>query len=1002
MRADGRYGSTAVRRYGGTAVRRYVDVIRRLGQIVALTVFVTAVPPVRRTVLAQVTRTDTLRMRRPGDSTRTRADSLANDTTRVGRGRGTPKTPSRQFPAPDSIIEELLRRRGFKATRYGADSVRLLAEEKEIRLNGHGLITRDGSTLEADTIRYVETSCTLEAQGAPRLFDPSGVMVGEGMRYDACNHAGIVQNASTEMVQGGGTWFMHGDIAIDNQEDRIYGAHATVTSCDLVDPHYHFAVREVKWVSKRLMVSRPAVLYVADVPVAWLPFVFQDTRRGRRSGILAPQFGINDIVRFNPGYTRHVSNVGYYWAISDFADAQASLDWYAERFTSINGRLRYRWLNRFMAGGIAFQEMHENGGTTSRRVSWSHSQQFSLASSLTANLDYATSSRIISRNAVDPILAIGTIDSRLNYQRRFSFGQLNVGGSRTQSLDRPQVSATFPTVAFTPNPIALSHAITWSPGLSFTNSLQQSSGSAVAVAVGPGRFDSVRADSRATNINLSSPIRIGSWNISNSVTITDNWTNQRNTRVFTDPSDSTIKISRTSSESFQTGIDWSTGVGLPVLFQGTWNFQPSINMVNTASGPYALRNSYTGGRYVAQNKRFQFSASVSPTLFGLFPGFGPIARIRHAVSPSVSWAYAPAAAIPLDYALAIGNGVRPATLTQPARQSVSLGLSQNFEAKLRPRASPASAAAAAAAAASASARRAAGDSTDAAPPPDVPGGGPYSPSADAPDAATEPEGTKIKLLSLQSDAISYDFEQARLPGRTGWTTQTWGNTVSSDLIRGFSLRFAHDLWAGPVGYDTTRFSPLLTSMTFGFSLGANTLNLFRRILGLNARSIGPQRADTATSGPSPTNPGGQFTNAFQQGPLATQYTRVDRLSPARGGQPFQAQFNYSLQRSRSVGTAASTLPGTITTPTSTTANSMLSGSVQFSPTPHWTVSWQSSYNFTQHQFADHVVRLDRDLHDWRASFTFVKSPNGNFLFNFFLQLIDEPDLKFGYDQRNVK
>ena len=53
-------------------------------------------------------------------------------------------------------------------------------------------------------------------------------------------------------------------------------------------------------------------------------------------------------------------------------------------------------------------------------------------------------------------------------------------------------------------------------------------------------------------------------NIQNSLNITDNWTNQRATRVFTDPSDSTIRISHTSAESFQTGIDWNTGVGLPV------------------------------------------------------------------------------------------------------------------------------------------------------------------------------------------------------------------------------------------------------------------------------------------------------------------------------------------------------------------------------------------------------------------------------------------------------
>ncbi|HEY2806680.1 MAG TPA: putative LPS assembly protein LptD [Gemmatimonadales bacterium] len=945
---------------------------------------------------SQTINVDTLRGRR-ADSLRGRTDSLGRDTTHA-RGSTIPKNPSRSFPTPDSILAALLKRKGFQPTRYMADSVRLLADEKQLHLAGHSLISREGSILEADTVRYAETSCALDANGSPRLFDPTGTMIGTGMRYDACNHAGIVQHATTEMAHGGGTWHLRGDIAIDNQEDRIYAANATMTSCDLVDPHYHFAVHEVKWVSKRLMVSRPAILYVADVPVAWLPFVFQDTRRGRRSGILPPEFGINDIVRFNPGYHRHLTNLGYYWAISDYADAQASIDWYADQFTTINGRIRYRWLNHFLAGGLAFQNMHIDGGGNSMRLSWSHSQQFSLASSLNANLDYATSSSVISQNAVDPILAVGTIDSRLNYQHRFAFGQLNVGGSRTQSLNSPQVTATFPTLAFTPNPISLSHLISWSPSMSFTNSLQQNSGSPIGIQQGPGLFDSLRTDSRTTSMNVSTPFRIGQWSISAAASVNDEWSNSHSTVI-----DTLTHSATTAGEDFSTQVDWNAGVGLPILLQGRWNVQPSVNMVNTSGGSYLIRNPFTHGGFVAQGKRFQFGAGISPTFFGFFPGFGPMLRIRHAFSPIISWAYSPSADIPRDYAIALNHGQLPLSLIQPARQSVSIGLSQSFEAKLKPPAAR-------------PATQNAGQGAAAGPPGVV--GSPAGPldttAANARDTMmglrgrltdstrnangdllAAPEGRKIKLLSIQSDAIGYDFEQAKLAGHTGWTTQTWGNTISSDLLRGFSLRFSHDLWQGQVGSDTARFKPFLTSMAFSFSLSGTALNAVRKVLGLSPQQVGGTAADSQLTGPSPTNPGGAFSNAFRQGPLATQYTRVDQLSPVRGGQPFQAQLSYSLQRARPV-------LGVDPTVTAASTNSMLTSSVQFSPTPHWTVSWQTSYNFTQGQFADHVVRLDRDLHDWRATFTFVKSPNGNFLFNFFLQLIDEPDLKFGYDQRNVR
>ena len=956
----------------------------------------------------QVIRTDTLLRQRPDSIARRdslRADSLRRDSL---QNRGVvPRTPSRTFPEPDSIIQALMAREGFLVTRYMGDSVQLLAEEKEIRLSGKALIERAGSTLEADTVRYVEATCRLSASGAPRLFDTAGTLMGEGMVYDACNKAGIVRNATTDLQHGGGTWVVHGDIAVDNAEERTYARTAEISSCTLIEPHYHFEARQVKWVNKRLMIARPAVLYVADVPIVWLPFVFQDTRRGRRSGILPPQFGVNDIVRFNSGYQRHVSNIGYYFAISDYTDAQVKMDWYASRYTSLSGRFRYRWLDRFLAGGLEVSQLLESGGSSSQRISWSHQQQFSLASQITANIDYASSSRVISRNAVDPILAIGTIDSRLNYQRRAGFGTFNIGGSRTQSLDKPQVSMTFPTAAFTPNPIAISRSVTWSPSFSFTNNVVQRS-NPITVAR-PGGVDTLLTDQRSTSVSISSPLRIGSWTLSNSFSIQDDWNGRRSLdTLYPNPADSSQFVVRSFSEGFRTGVDWNVGFGLPVLFQGTWNLQPGMQLVNTTGGPFALRSQFTQGNYITQGKRAQFNAGMSPTFFGLFPGFGPITRIRHAVSPSVSWAYSPAANVDSAYARALADGRLPTTLRIPARQSISISLSQNFEAKLRPARSPARTTPTPNAAFPRPAARQldsvaldslrllgdslAGDSTRA----------DSAAVADTARGGQTAEGRKMKLLSIQSGAISYDFEQAKEPGRTGWVTDNWANTISSDLIRGFSVNIAHDLFDGPVGTDSARFKPFLTSVTMGFSVTGNTFGFLRRLFGFTSR--GPAAPDTRADSAAldslntrnPTDPGRNFTNAFARGPLATQFSTVDRIAPRGAG--FSANLNFSLQRPRPVTAPA----GGGVIPSASPTNSMLSGSMQFSPTRNWNVSWQTSYNFTQGTFTDHVVRLDRNLHDWRATFTFVRSPNGNFLFNFFIELIAEPDLKFQYDQRNTQ
>ena len=80
----------------------------------------------------------------------------------------------------------------------------------------------------------------------------------------------------------------------------------------------------------------------------------------------------------------------------------------------------------------------------------------------------------------------------------------------------------------------------------------------------------------------------------------------------------------------------------------------------------------------------------------------------------------------------------------------------------------------------------------------------------------------------------------------------------------------------------------------------------------------------------------------------------------------------------------------------------LGADLRFSLTEKWAVSWNTQYDFTKHQFAQHYVTLQRDLHDWRAVFAFTQSANGNFAFNFFIALKAEPDLKFDYNKSTVR
>ena len=878
----------------------------------------------------------------PGDTTKP-APGQAVDSA-AARRLGLPTAPTQQFPANDSVLDALLRRDGYEPTRFRADSATLWVQEKRIDLVGAAMTERTGSILEAETIGYEESSCVLNARGDPKVFDNGTVLVGEGLRYNTCERRAVVSEALTNFQEGGVEWFMRGNLSQDSTAKRIYAAHSEMTSCDLPVPHYHFSARQSKWISKTVLVARPAVLYVRDVPMLWLPFIFQDARPGRRSGILVPQFGINDIIRFNKGYERQVTNVGYYWAPSDYFDATGRFDWYSGRYYQWGVGAQYRWLDRFTQGSVGVNRQVQDDGTASLQIRWNHQQAFSLTSKLSLELDFVNGTEVRSGNAVSTSLNTRYIKSGARYTKQFAWGTFDLGGNRRQNMLDGSIDQQFPAVTFSPKPIDIGAHLTWSPSFSFAQNRQIDYLAPKTPVVGAGGVVDTLSptyDTRITNLSFGTPIRIGGFNWSNAFTVVDNFSSQpQEQRVLvpdtstSSPNDS-ILVRRVVAGDFQTSIEWSTGITLPTLLRGTWKVQPSLGVANVASGPFMIRNARTAGGFVAQSKRPQISLASNPTFFGFYPGFGPLSRIRHSLLPSLSWSYTPAADIPEEYARALARPGQAPVLHAIASQRASMGLLQTFEGKARPAAG---------------------------------------------DTALNPTLRKYRLLSISTSAVSYDFEQAKQPGRTGWTTQSLTNSFQSDMVPGLTANLTHDLWRGAVGTDSASFDPYITNVSASFSISSGTFRGIGRLLGFGPDSVAPA-ADPA-KGPE------RYVAQDMRDSRRSSFDRVNQ--PTRSGRtPFSAAFNFSLTRPR---------PEVVT---ETPDQISLGFSTSFSPTPFWGVQWRSNYNFVDGSFEDQQVILDRDLHEWRASFTFEKNVNGNFALYFSIALLDLPDIKFDYNQTTL-
>ncbi len=906
----------------------------------------------------------------------------------------------------DSVMQALIDRAGYTVTRYQGDTVRFDADTRALRIEGTGAVARDQTLLVGDTLVYNDVARTILAIGDTVILrDPyqqdADVVAYGRMSYDLTRQRARVTNVTTA-VEAGERWYVSSrdGLYIADQTGAghtvSYGLDGSITSCELDDPHYHFRAREIKHIGRRWIIARPAVLYIEDVPIAWLPFVFQDIRSGRRSGVLPARFGLTDVVRSSSGYRRQIENIGYYFALNDYLDSQVSLDWrsgvsgtgFDPGWTRYNGEFNYHFLERFMRGRFGTSYTRRDDGSTNLALSLSHTQAFSQNRGLNANINYVTNTFIQRDQSFDVQQALATISSSANYRHQLGPASISVGGSRTQFPGRDQVNQSLPTLSISTRPISPASWMVWSPSFNLTNSQQfaldqPTSPFRFRYLPGPGGVvDSIpiRANTRNTSLTFDTPLQLFGFTWRNRFTVNDVLQDFPVQERVVDVRDTTQRLTRVYERGFSTRVDWETGISLPSLSQGRWNLSPSVAIQNVDPGSgFWLRTHLSGGEFVSQSKRLVYSVSSTPTFFGLFPGFGPFARLRHAVTPSMSYSYSPAASVSDEFLRALGRE-RATYLGALAQNRVSLGLTHNLEARL------------------------------------------HSPTDTLPG-----EVQKIRLLTMNFSPLSYDFERARATGNalSGFATESFNYSVRSDLLPGFDFSAGYSLFEGSVLSDTARFSPYRTTLNASFTVGRDenpftaVARLFRTAVPQDTAGM-PAAAQGGEGDPRPVA-GGVDTRTPMFPRRATGWTASisfssSRSRPARGGEvfefdpgayclglnldPIQLRQCQEVQRALVTDTLPTTTVGGQffrTAPVST-----VQGSFGFNLTPRWSVQWRTGYDFQRSEFSDHFVLLVREMHDWRANFSFMQAPNGNFAFSFFISLIAQPELKFDYRQRSYR
>lgn len=394
---------------------------------------------------------DSLRIVAP-DSLAAPADTLRTPVKSVRPlpGAGTPDTPNIpstprkdpiRFSARDSLVIEF----------DTEDDVGTLAGEAQVAF-GDGSLTAHQIQLYfgRSELRASGPTGAIDDKGRPELKQGQEVVKGRTLTYNLDTRRGRLVGVQSAVKDG----YVYGAVSKQAADSVIYVQDAMYTTCNHPgDPHYHIRASKMKIVGGKWIYTGPLHVRVFNVPLPlWLPFGFLPAQEGRRSGPLPPNYGEDE-----RGF--YLRDFGWYQAINDYMDAQVRFGIWTSGSFQLAPSLRYN--RRYLYNGqVSVDWLRERRGRSldpdfTQRSTWSlrlnHNQTLNPTSSLTASVDFSTSSylRTVSRQYNDNVRQ--TIGSNVNYSKRWtdSGRSLSLFASQRQQLgEAGQVTLSLPQFSF--------------------------------------------------------------------------------------------------------------------------------------------------------------------------------------------------------------------------------------------------------------------------------------------------------------------------------------------------------------------------------------------------------------------------------------------------------------------------------------------------------------------------------------------------------------------------
>ncbi len=509
----------------------------------------------------------------------------------------------------------------------GADSIvyDLAAGKTYIYKNAE--ITYQTYLLKADYIEFDWKAKTIIARqitdslgnksALPYFKEGEDEFSAEDMTYNFGTKKGSLHYIRKQEGEG----FVTADSAKKTDDESYFGKELHYTTCDLDHPHFYIVADKAKVVPRKIAVTGPAHLVIADVPTPlFLPFGIFPIKRGQTSGILIPQYG-NSLTQ---GF--FLRGGGYYFALSDYYDLSLTGDIYSRGSWGLHGssryNVRYKYNGSFSLdytkNKYGFDFSPDYSENTGFFVRWSHNQAASARpnSKFGASVNVGTTD-YLSNNAYNSSYLTNQLNSSISYSRIFPGTPFTLTSSlrHSQNTSTHIVDLTLPDVALTMNRIYPFKSLTdnrnsflYQLGVTYSMNAQNSISSPDSTLFDNASFDKFR-NGLQHRVSASAPVKILKYvTFSPNFNYTENW-------YF---------------ETYRKNFDPDTLIDTTLSATGEEIIDTTITYVNIDTV-----NAFRAARY------FNMGASLNTKLYFMATFNGKLKAIRHVMTPTLSFNYSP-------------------------------------------------------------------------------------------------------------------------------------------------------------------------------------------------------------------------------------------------------------------------------------------------------------------------------------------------------------------------